>query len=204
MHHTPTVIRRRLPLLVLALTATWLGAYVLASAQAPTKKALTVDDYTRWRSITGQEISGDGAWASYDLQLTNTAAADAKPVLHLVKLGTNEDVLVPDGTGGAFSADSQWIAYQVNPAGGRGGRGARGGGGAAPAAPPQDSPNTAAPGGQAARGRGTHTGVPPRVSVRTLAPGAVQAWQDAQSFTFSPPSTHLLWRPRPAGAEGGR
>lgn len=204
MHHTPTVIRRRLALLVLALSATWLGMYALASAQAPAKKALTVDDYTRWRSIAGQQISGDGAWVSYDLQLTNTAAADAKPVLHLVKLGTNEDVAVPDGTGGAFSADSQWIAYQVNPAGGRGGRGARGGGGAAPATPPQDSPNGAAPAGQAARGRGTTPAVPPRVELRNLSTGSVQAWQDIQSFTFSPTSSHLLLRRRPAGAEGGR
>src|SRR5580693_569831 len=152
MHRAPTPNRRRLALLVLTLSATWIGAYALTSAQAPAKRALTVDDYTRWRSITGQEISGDGAWVSYTLQLTNTVPAEAKPVLHLVKLGTTEDVAVPDATGGAFSSDSQWIAYQVDPSGGRGGRGARGGG-AAPATTPPDAPGGAGQGGQA-RGRG--------------------------------------------------
>jgi dienelactone hydrolase len=204
MHHAPTAPnRRRLALLVLTLSATWIGAYALASAQAPAKKALTVNDYTRWRSITGQEISGDGAWVSYTLQLTNTATADAKPVLHLVKLGTNEDVAVPDATGGAFSADSQWLAYQVDPSGGRGGRGARGGAGAAPATPPPDAPGGTGQGGQA-RGRGAAPAVPPRAELRNLSSGAVQAWQDIQSFTFSPTSTHLLLRRRPATADAGR
>src|SRR5579864_5163349 len=204
MHYAPTPNRRRLALLVLTLSATWIGTYALTSAQASAKKALTVSDYTRWRSITGQEISGDGAWVSYTLQLTNTAPVDAKPVLHLVKLGTNEDVAVPDATGGAFSADSHWIAYQIDPTGGRGGRGARGGGGAAPVPPSPETPGGAGQGSQA-RGRGTTPpAVPPRVELRNLSTGAVQAWQDVQSFTFSPTSTHLLLRRRPATAETGR
>src|SRR5580693_4908878 len=125
MHRAPTPNRRRLALLVLTLSATWIGAYALTSAQAPAKKALTVDDYTRWRSITGQEISGDGAWVTYGLSFTNTLPAEAKPVLHLLQLETNHDVTVPGASGGTFSPDSRWVAYQVEPAGG-GGRGGRG------------------------------------------------------------------------------
>ena len=49
------------------------------------------------------------------LQLTNTVAAEAKPVLHLMNLETNEEVTVPHATGGTFSSDSKWIAYQVDP-----------------------------------------------------------------------------------------
>jgi hypothetical protein len=199
---TPAV--HRLSLLLVALGAAWVGAYTLMSAQTPAKKALTVDDYTKWRSISGQAISGDGAWVSYDLQFTNTATADAKPVLHLVKLGGSApDLTVPDATGAAFSADSQWVAYQVDPGGGRGGRGGRGAGAAAPATPAPDAP--AAPAAQAGRGgRGTAPAAPRRVELRNLTSGTVQAWQDVASFTFSPTSTYLLLRRRPAAAEGGR
>ena len=70
-----------------------------ATPQAATKKALSVDDYSRWRSITGAEISGDGAWVTYVLQLTNTPTAETKPVLHLLNLETNQTVSVPDATG---------------------------------------------------------------------------------------------------------
>ena len=204
IHHAstfpPASPRRRLTLTVMTLAVTWIAAYTLAAAQAPTKKALTPDDYTKWKSISGQEISGDGNWVAYSLQLTNTVAAEAKPVLHLVKLGSTEDVTVADATGAAFSADSQWLAYQVDPAGGRGGRGGRGAGGAAPAA------DTGATAATSQAGRGARPGAPPavirHVELRNLSTGAIQSWQDVQSFTFSPTSTYLLLRRRPAAPSG--
>jgi dipeptidyl aminopeptidase/acylaminoacyl peptidase len=197
-------------------------AYALPQAQtaapAGTKKVLTVDDYTRWRSISGAELSGDGNWVTYGLSFTNTAPADAKPVLHLLNLTTGQDVEVPNATGGAFSADSKWIAYQVDPAsGGRGGRGGRAGVGAGTGAAPAAA--DAAGAGQApssGSGQGAPAGrggaaVPPqprRVELRSLATSAVaHSWQDIASFTFSPTSTHLLLRrrpPTPANAAGGR
>src|SRR5215831_8869301 len=82
-------------------------AYGRPSAQAPAKKAMTVEDYAKWRSITGQEISGDGKWITYVLQLTNVAPTETKPVLHLVNLQTSEDVTVANATGGVFSSDSK-------------------------------------------------------------------------------------------------
>ena len=107
--------RRRVTSVTLAMLLALVSAYALPGAQAPAKKALTVDDYTKWRSITDSAISGDGKWATYTLQLTNTIPAEAKPILHLRNLETNEDVTVQDATGGTFSADSKWIAYQVDP-----------------------------------------------------------------------------------------
>ena len=86
-----------------------------AAAPAAAKKALTIDDYTKWRSIAGQEMSGDGKWLVYTLALTNTIAAEAKPVLHLLNLETGADVTVNDATDADFSPDSTWIAYQVDP-----------------------------------------------------------------------------------------
>jgi WD40 repeat protein len=165
--HAVMRLRGRASLIPLAfvLTVAFGGAYAL-SAQAPAKKALTVEDYTRWRSINSPEISGDGKWIAYVLQLTNTATADAKPVLHILNLETNAGVEVANGTGPTFSSDSRWIAYTIGPGAGRGGRGGRGaggggagatapGGGDAPATPPTTTPQTApgaAPGAAPAPG----------------------------------------------------
>jgi dipeptidyl aminopeptidase/acylaminoacyl peptidase len=199
---------------MLALAAALLAAVVVPAAQAPAKKAIGIDDYTKWRSIGGPELSGDGKWVVYSLSLMNTAPTEAKPVLHLLNLDTNQKVEVADATGGTFSPDSAWLAYTVEPGGGRGGgRGARGGGGGAGAQ------TGAAPGGQAppatqqtpppqtppAEGRGAAapTPQPRRVELRNLATGAVRSWQDIQSFSFSPTSTHLMLRRRPAGAAAG-
>ena len=100
--------KRTLPVLLLV----FVSAYAWVGAQAPARKALGVDDYTRWRSISGQEISGDGAWVTYGVAITNVAPNDTKPVLHLLNLATNQDVEVANATGGTFSADSKWIAYR--------------------------------------------------------------------------------------------
>jgi dipeptidyl aminopeptidase/acylaminoacyl peptidase len=211
---------RRLATLLLALVVAFGSAYVLAAPQtapaaavpaAPAqgvKKALTVDDYIKWRSISGQEISGDGHWVTYGLAFTNTLPADAKPALHLLNLDTNQDVEIPNATGGTFSADSKWIAYQVDPGGGRGGRGGRGGGGAggggaAPAAPAVGDTPAVGQGAQAARGGGAAPAAPPRrVELRELSTGTVKSWQDIASFTFSGDAKYLLLRRRPVGAAG--
>jgi hypothetical protein len=47
---------------------------------------------------------------TYVLQLTNVPTAEAKPVLHLLNLETNEEVTVQHATDGTFSPDSKWIA----------------------------------------------------------------------------------------------
>lgn len=136
--------RRRVITLAVALSLALGAGYSVPTAQTTAKRPLTADDYTKWRSITGQEISGDGKWVTYTLQLTNVIPAESKPVLHILKLETNEDVTVADATGGTFSADSKWIAYQVDPAAaeraraGRRGQGASGGSGPGGTTPPAD------------------------------------------------------------------
>ena len=105
---------RRAAVLAVAV-AIALAAYAVPQAQTTAKKAMTIDDYTKWRSIAGQEISPDGKWVAYTLQFTNTVPAESKPVLHLLKLDTNEDVTVADATGATFSPDSKWVVYHVDP-----------------------------------------------------------------------------------------
>ena len=208
MNRPSAISRRRAISLGLLLVAVFTWATIRPSAQtapaaatAPAgKKALTIDDYTKWKSISGQEISGDGKWVAYVLQSSNVPTTETKPVLHILNLDTNKDDTIADATGNAFSSDSKWIAYSVEPAGagGRGGRGNRGGG--APATDSTAPPANPAPGAPAAPA--TPAPQPRRVELRNLSTGEIKSWQDIQSFTFSPTATHLLLRrraPQPAG-----
>jgi len=104
---------------VFALVLMFGSVYVLTptQAQSPAKKALTVEDYPRWRSISGQELSGNGKWVAYGLSSANTVPAEAKPALHILNLETSQDVEVQNATGADFSPDSRWIVYQVDPGG---------------------------------------------------------------------------------------
>ena len=108
-------IPRQVILFALVVAVALAFAHALPHAQAPAKKAMTIDDYTKWRSIERPVMSGDGKWVAYALQVTNVLPADAKPVLHLLNLGTNVEVTVADATEATFSPDSKWVAYQVTP-----------------------------------------------------------------------------------------
>ena len=185
---------RIIPLIALTLGA--VAPTSVALAQTAPKKVLSVDDYSKWKSIGNQSISGDGKWVAYVLSATNTEPTDAKPVLHLVRLDNSQDLEIPNGGAPAFSPDSKWLAYTVDASGGgRGGRGGRGGGGGGGAT-------------QGARGGATGQQAPPRhVELRNLSTGTVQSWQDIQSFTFAATSSHIVLRrraPQAAGAAGAR
>jgi dipeptidyl aminopeptidase/acylaminoacyl peptidase len=159
------------------------------------KRAMTIDDYSRWRTIEGAQISGDGKWVAYVLRNTNVPQADSKPVLYIRRLENNQDVTIADATNPTFSPDSKWITYQVEPPPPRAGRG-RGAG-----TPTDSSAATDTTGG---RGRAGATPPPARrTELRELATGSVQSWQDVASSTFSPTSSHLLLRRRPAGPTPG-
>ncbi len=175
------------------------------AAEATEKRALTVDDYTSWRSISGQQISDDGNWVVYGLRFNNTPADEAKPVLFILNLESGDEVEVENATGGEFSKDSLWIAYNIDPSGGGGGRGGRGRGGGIGDAEHRVGGSTAAlearQGGQGG-GRGDTEDEPRRTELRNLSTGDVRSWQDIQSFDFSANSTHLILRRRPPESEG--
>jgi len=177
--------RHQLVLVALAIFLLSGTAYAQPIPQATAPRALTVDDYSRWRSINDQEISGDGKWVSYVLRFTNTKSEDAKPVLHLLNLETDQDVEVPDATGGTFSEDSRWIVYQIDPSDSGGGRGGRG--------------QEVEPG---EGGEEAEEDEPRRAELRNLSNGEVQSWLNIQSFTYSDNSTHLILRRRPPDQAG--
>jgi len=185
-----------------------LVAGALMEAQAPAKKALTIDDYTKWHSINNETLSGDGQWVAYVLRQTNTIPAESKPVLHLHKLETGAEVTVDDATDPAFSPDAKWIAYQVDPGAAARARAARRGSGAG-AGGSGGAGGSAASGQGQEGGRGGASAIPPRrVELRNLETGAVRSWENIGTVTFSPASTHVVLQRRAANAQdaspGGR
>lgn len=213
--------RRWIPVFAFVLAVTMTAAYSMPQAQNAAKKAMTVDDYAKWRDIAGRAISGDGRWVAYVLQMTNTIPAEAKPVLHLLNLETNSEVTVDDAADPVFSSDSKWIAYQMDPGAAQRARAARTGSGGAPstqqtappaippAPAPTDAPATQQGQGQTGRGSAPAAIPPRRVELRNLETGAVRSWEDIGTFAFAPTSTHLVLRRRgaetagPTGRRGG-
>jgi esterase/lipase len=167
--------------LALTLATAFASSYAVPRAQTATKKVLTVEDYTKWRTISGQEMSSDGKWVTYGLAQTNVVAAESKPVLHLVGIDSGQHVEVPNASGGVFSADARWLAYTVDPSGGRGRRG--GGPGATPG-------NEPGPGGDAAVPPGSPTAQPPANPAQvTTPPGQNPATSPTQPPSAPPTGT---------------
>jgi dipeptidyl aminopeptidase/acylaminoacyl peptidase len=154
------------------------------------KKVLGVDDYTRWRAIEDPSISGDGRWVAYVLRHTNVLPADAKPVLHLRGLDSDEEIEVAGASSPVFSPDSRWVVYTMDSVPTR--RRATG--------RPADTLDVASRDSAGAR-----AGEPARLVLRELGTGTIREWQNMSSGTFSATSTHLLLRRRPPqGGRGGR
>ena len=170
-----------------------------AAAAKPTdpkvRRALTIDDYKRWRAVADEQLSPDGKWVAYVLRYTNVPAADVKPEVHILNLDTNRDTVVHYATSPRFSADSRWITYQIElPPPGRD---------SARRGTPRDS---AQPGADTSAARNRAQTPPParrRTELRELATGKTRSWQDIQTAEFSPTASHLLMRRRPAPAAGG-
>jgi dipeptidyl aminopeptidase/acylaminoacyl peptidase len=188
---------RTSPRLAAALACAALLAPSTVSAQA--KKPLTIDDYTKWRSIDNAALSADGSWAVYGMRQSNTLPTDGKPVVTLRNLRTSQDTEIPHASQPQFSPDGKWLSYLVEPPPpARGGRG-NDSSAATPSAnaPAATTPPAAPPAQPPTAGRGATP--PRRWEVRELATGKTSAWQDVQSAQFSPTSTHLFLRRRPQG-----
>src|SRR5581483_2493238 len=154
-----------------------------------TKKAMTIADYAKWRSIRDVAISDDGTWASFGYSQRRV-----DDTLFVKNLSTGAEQRIPRGNRSQFSDDSKWVAYfVVEPV--------RAGDQGNDAAPADD--------GTGGGGRGGATG-PAKLELRNLATGAVTSWDNVASFTFSKGSNALAIRKARAGvpvapaAGGGR
>ena len=79
-----------------------------ATRDPVTKRAMTVADYARWRTIGSVALSDDGAWATYSYQ-----QRWVDDTLYLKSLATNTEQKVPRASRAQFSDDSKWVAYFV-------------------------------------------------------------------------------------------
>ena len=73
-----------------------------------TKRAMTIADYARWRTIGSVALSDDGAWATYGYQ-----QRWVDDTLYLKSLATNTEQKIPRASRAQFSDDSKWVAYFV-------------------------------------------------------------------------------------------
>jgi len=154
-----------------------------ASTQAPpnpsapssidnTKRAMTVADYAKWRTIRDVAITDDGQWVSYGYQQRNV-----DDTLYVKSLVVGTEQKIPRGSRSQFSDDGKWIAYFVaNPSRGNSEQAPGGGeGGPAPAGPA-------------------------KLELRNLASNAVVSWDNVASFAFSKGSNAMIIRKARAGA----
>ena len=146
-----------------------------------TKRAMTVADIGKWRTIRDVAISDDGMWASYGYQQRRV-----DDTLSVKQLPAGAEQKIPRASRSRFSDDSKWIAYFV----------------AEPIRPNDQPPQPSPDGGPAPAG-------PAKLELRNLATGAVVSWDNVGSFAFSKGSNALMVRKAragagPAPATGGR
>jgi dipeptidyl aminopeptidase/acylaminoacyl peptidase len=84
------------------------GAAASATHDPTTKRAMTVADYARWRTIGSVAVSDDGTWATYSYQ-----QRWVDDTLYLKNLVTNAEQKIPQAGRAEFSDDSRWVAYFV-------------------------------------------------------------------------------------------
>jgi hypothetical protein len=153
---------------------------MLLQAQAPGPKPIALEDYAKFKRITGAAISNDGKWMHYTV-----TPNDGDATLFVKSLESDKVHEIPRGANPAFSEDGRWIGYFIAPAQaeGRGrGRGARGGG---------------QPQGQGAASEPA----PARpFEVVDLTTGTKSSFPSVGTFAFSPDGEWLLIRPQTAGA----
>ena len=164
-----------LPALILAI-----GTVTLA--QAPGPKPIALEDYAKFKRITGASISADGKWMQYTV-----TPNDGDGTLFIKSLDNDKVYEIPRGANPAFSEDGRWIGYFIAPPAAQGrGRGNRGGGGGQ------------APGGAAAETPATRP-----FEIIELATGTKSPFPSVGTFAFSPDGEWLLMRPPSANATGG-
>lgn len=77
---------------------------------AQTKKPLDHSVYPIWKSLSGQAVSNNGHWASFEI---NPGRGDGN--LYLVNLQTKGKEIYPRGKGLVFSHESKFAAFRVTP-----------------------------------------------------------------------------------------
>jgi hypothetical protein len=86
------------------------AAVSVAPAVEAERRALGIDDFEQWRSISSVAISDDGRWATFAYQRRK-----ADDTLYVRELETERVIAVPRASRPKFSDDARWVAYFVSP-----------------------------------------------------------------------------------------
>ncbi|MFC1563319.1 S9 family peptidase [candidate division KSB1 bacterium] len=79
------------------------------SWQEAGKRAMTVNDYGRWRSIGSVSLSDNGEWITYSYRTPHS-----NDTLYVKNLEIGKEYEIPRGSNSAFSDDSRWAAYNIS------------------------------------------------------------------------------------------
>jgi dipeptidyl aminopeptidase/acylaminoacyl peptidase len=155
-----------------------------AAAPAAGPKPIALEDYPKFKRVTGSSISADGKWMLYTLTPNE---GDATLCVKSLDGDTVYDVV--RGATPSFSENGRWVGYFVEPppATGQGRRGAGGRGGTAP------TPSAGAAAGSEAAPTRTF-------ELLDLSNGTKATFPSVGSFAFSPDGEWLLIRPQGAQA----
>jgi len=193
--------KRRLQLLlslcVVAITAAWLMAPLVA--QAPAKRPLTYDVFESWKSIGGTRLSRDGQWLAYSM---TSLAEDGVLVLRNTKTG--QEHRQPRGTTPAFTPDNQLMLFTIVPPRAEETANAQQGGetGAAGTAPPE--PQAAGGGeGRGRQGGAAGGGGRNQLGIMNLATMQVTTIDRVASYRMPEDSSTLLAYQRGNAGRGG-
>src|SRR5512144_2665357 len=96
-------------------------APLLVTAQSSAPKPIGLDDYPKFKRITGAAISTDGKWMLYTV-----TPNEGDATLFVKALDGDKVYEVPRGADASFSENGRWVAYFVAPPATTGGRGGRG------------------------------------------------------------------------------
>lgn len=85
------------------------GLFCLVSlVYAQEKKTLTQDDYGKWQSIAAADLSPDGAWCAYQVNVQ-----EDNDTLYVANRMTNKIFKLEFASDAQFSKDNQWVAYRI-------------------------------------------------------------------------------------------
>jgi len=85
-------------------------AEAAAAPVEPGSKVLTLDDYNRWRTVTGATISADGRWAAFAYEQRRETDSE----LHIRSLVDDRQHLIERGSAAVLSDDGRWAAYKIS------------------------------------------------------------------------------------------
>ncbi|MFC1553540.1 alpha/beta hydrolase family protein [candidate division KSB1 bacterium] len=100
------------PVLVIAVFFVCLLPVISESdmAAAQTKRPMELDDFNKFRTVSGQRISNNGEWVVYV-----TTPREGDGVLTILNLNNNKKYTVERGSGPWITEDSKWAGYMIIP-----------------------------------------------------------------------------------------